>query len=114
MEAVAPMAPMMAPMVANIDPDEDGFPRLRRSTSNPVLEYRSESSKSQVFSAQTMLAAATRKGAQKLWSQHLVLQRLARNIAKEQLEEKTIPVGRIPPLSLPPVTALEPGWDKTC
>lgn len=112
MEAVAPTAPLMAaPMVANIDPDEDGL-RLRRSASNPVLEYRSEGSKSGVFSRQSMLAAS-RQGAKKLWSQQRVLQRLARNIAKEQLEEKTIPVGRMPPLSLPPVTALEPGWDKT-
>lgn len=111
MEAVAPTTPLMAaPMVANIDPDEDGL-RLRRSASNPVLEYRSERSKSGVFSRQSMLAAS-RQGAKKLWSQQRVLQRLARNIAKEQLEEKTIPVGRMPPLSLPPVTALEPGGAK--
>lgn len=115
--AIDPLDPAMAmPEVFHGDPLRDPGQVLRRTASNPIFELTTSGSDSWVttslsnqFSnrkaaAQALLLAASRQGAKKIWSQQRALQKLAKKLAKENLEDN--------PLVLPPVTALEPGGAK--
>lgn len=116
--AIDPLDPAIAmpEVFRGVDPMGDPGPVLRRTASNPIFELTSSNSDSRVttsssnhFSnrkatAQALLLAASRQGAKKIWSQQRALQKLARKLAKENLEDN--------PLVLPPVTALEPGGAK--
>ncbi|CAK9062378.1 unnamed protein product [Durusdinium trenchii] len=131
-KSISPLAPgfeagpeqlvnLAEPLNLDMQALDEGM-RLRRSSSNPVLEMTRSKSETMVKAtssqvAKSALVSASKYGqygakitANRLLKQKRAIEKLSMQLYNEKLEEE-MPV-KMPHVALPPVTALEPGSAK--